>query len=247
MDYRHDIDITKERRNVFKRKKLLRQTYEKWYGLLLDGETECTQDNPIVELGTGAGFLKELYPQIICTDILPMSHLDVVCDCLQLPFKDAAVKHFVMVDVFHHVCDSRRFLQELERCLMKGGTVAMIEPANTLWARFIWKHFHHEDFLPSITDWEIKLANPLGCANTALPWVVFERDRELFKQEFPLLEIEEYYTHSAFSYLLSGGFSYRQLIPDVLNRLVFSFDSLLCRAWNQFGMFLVIKLRKKNV
>ena len=246
MDYAGDLAITQERRAILKNRKLLRNVYIKWYDLLL-GDIEADKLNyAVVELGTGAGFIKELYPYVICTDILPVTGIDLVCDCLHLPFKDKTIQRFIMIDVFHHVVCSESFLRELERCLVDGGSIVMIEPACTPWGRFIWKNFHHEDFDPEKSDWKISGDSPLSSANGAMPWIVFCRDRELFLQKFPTLKIENYSTNTPLSYLLSGGFSYSQIVPSILIRPLIYFENLLLKVSGKFGMFSLIKLIKQN-
>lgn len=245
MRYCEDLAVTEERREVIKKKKLLSAVYEQWYKLLLGGVKEEPDDGYIIELGAGAGFMKEFYPKLICTDILPLSHIDLACDCLSLPLKDKTVQRFVMIDVFHHIASPECFLKEMQRCLLPSGYIVMIEPANSLWGRFIWKNFHHENFIPEKIDWKVEGVGPLNCANGAMPWIVFNRDRKVFLQKFPRLEIEQYYTHTAFSYLLSGGFTYPQLIPNMFIKPLFLLDVVLGRLCRHLGMFLFIKLKKR--
>lgn len=245
MGYREDLVVTQERRSVVKKKKSLSAVYRQWYELLLDGVKADKKNSYIIELGAGAGFMKEFYPKLICADILPLDYIDLTCDCLALPLKDKTVQRFVMIDVFHHIACPEGFLREMQRCLLPSGYIVMIEPANSLWGRFIWKNFHHENFIPEKADWKVEGDGPLNCANGAMPWIVFNRDKKIFLQKFPCLEIEQYYTHTAFSYLLSGGFTCPQLIPDMFIKPLFLLDVLLCRLCGHLGMFLFIKLKKR--
>ncbi|MFA5088867.1 MAG: methyltransferase domain-containing protein, partial [Candidatus Omnitrophota bacterium] len=201
----------------------------------------------MVELGSGAGFIKELFPGVVCSDVLPLSHLDFVGDGLALPLKNGTIRRFLMIDVFHHVDDPLRFLREMERCLAPGGSIAMVEPANTAWGRFIWKNFHHEDFFPDAPDWRMEQRSPLATANGAMPWIVFQRDRQLFLNRFPALEIEEFYAHTPLGYLCSGGFSCPQLIPDFLVKPLIRLDAFFSRLSPHLGMFYFIGLRKRKL
>lgn len=54
----------------------------------------------------------------------------------------------------------------------------------------------------------------LSGANVAIIWIIFERDRYLFEQEFPESQIFDISLHTPLSYLLSGGLSVRQLAPS---------------------------------
>ena len=80
--------------------------------------------------------------------------VDKVFCATEMPFTDESVDAFFMIDVLHHISDTRSFLREALRCLKPGGKVVMIEPANTLWARFIYTHFHHEGFEVKATGWQ---------------------------------------------------------------------------------------------
>jgi len=109
-----------------------------------------------------------------------------------------------MIDTMHHIPDSEQFLHEASRVLMNGGKIVMIEPANSMWGRFIYKNFHHEPFIPE-GDWSISSTGPLSGANGALPWIVFIRDYEIFRNKFPGLKIENMEYLNPFTYLFSGG------------------------------------------
>ncbi len=50
-------------------------------------------------------------------------------------------------------------------------------------------------------------------ANSALPWILFERDRARFEAEFPAWKVESITTGMPLCYLLSGGVSLRALTP----------------------------------
>ena len=54
----------------------------------------------------------------------------------------------------------------------------------TRWSRWIYGRFHHEPFDPQRADWEFPLSGPLSGANGALPWIIFQRDREQFEREW---------------------------------------------------------------
>ena len=123
---------------------------------------------------------------------------------LNMPFNDHSVGGIFMIDTMHHIPDSEQFLHEAGRVLMNGGKIVMIEPANSMWGRFIYKNFHHEPFIPE-GDWSILSTGPLSGANGALPWIVFIRDYEIFRNKFPGLKIENMEYLNPFTYLFSGG------------------------------------------
>jgi ubiquinone/menaquinone biosynthesis C-methylase UbiE len=73
-----------------------------------------------VELGYGPGFLKELYPEVIATDVVPSRYADRVADAGALPFGDGEIGTIVFVDVFHHLPKPDAFLREAARTLRAG-------------------------------------------------------------------------------------------------------------------------------
>src|SRR4029453_1570325 len=111
--------------------------------------------------------------------------VDVILDGQALPFGDASLRAIVLTDVLHHLPRVRSFFHEAQRSLRPGGIVAMVESWVTTWSRLVYKRLHHEPFRPETNEWEFPQAGPLSSANGALPWVVFERDRDRFEREFP--------------------------------------------------------------
>jgi len=150
-----------------------------------------------------------------------------------------------MVDVFHHIPDSRVFLGEARRCLRSGGSVVMIEPWVSTWSRLIYSHLHHEPFDPAAKQWIFPDSGPLSGANGALPWIIFQRDRLKFESEFPELEIRTVRPSMPFRYLVSGGVSMRQLMPAASFPLWGALESWL-DAWPRtWSMFALIHLTRR--
>lgn len=241
----YDTKISEERKTLLVNKKLLNFIYRDWYKQLLESDqSNNLNKNIVIELGAGPSFVKTVNPNIYTTDILPISSIDFTSDATLLPIKSNSVHKFIMINVFHHIHDSNKFLNELDRCLVNEGKVLMIEPFNTVWGRFIWKYFHHEEFNPKTKEWKVNGADPLYSANGALPWIVFERDKDIFYSKYPNFKIIGIRNHSFITYLLSGGFSHRQLIPSKLIYLFLTLDKIVCKYFKQLGIFATIELRK---
>jgi hypothetical protein len=119
----------------------------------------------------------------------------------------------------------------------------MIEPANTLWARFIYKNFHHELFDPQ-AEWGLEKIGPVSHGNGAIPWIIFSRDRGIFEKEFPQLRIVRLRNHTPLRYLLSGGLTLRQMVPSFTYPLIKGVEFLMSAINNQAGMFQTIELQK---
>lgn len=232
-------------RKIIKNKPFLYNTYRYFYEEILNKIDSTDLAREFVELGSGAGFLKEICPNITTSDILPYEGVDRVFSALNMPFESSSINAFMMIDVLHHIKDSRQFFAELYRCLEVGGKVVMIEPANTIWSRFVYKNFHHEPF-NTRGGWGFKDGGPLTGANMAIPWIIFYRDIELFTKEYPNLKVCSIKIHSPFKYLLSGGLSLRQLLPSWSYSLVQLTEWLLQPFNNCIGMFMTIELEKSK-
>jgi len=227
---------------ILQKKKFLRNLYIDFYtelkSLLVESDGKF-----LVELGSGGGFIKELIPNVVTSDIRELPNVDKVLSASQMPFDDNSVDGFVMLDVLHHLSDLRGFFREAQRCLKDGGKVIMIEPASTVWSRFVYKNFHHEDF-DAKAGWSVKQGGPLSGGNAALAWIIFSRDRDIFEKEFSKLQIIRIRVHTPFAYLLSGGFTVRQLVPSCTYGAVRLVEHLLSPANRFLGMFQTIELQK---
>ncbi len=237
-----DLAATLLHREIIRQKEFLRRHYRDYYRQL-GRRLDAGGGRRVVELGSGSGFIKAVLPDAVTSDVLALPGVDLCFSALEMPFRDASVDAFVMVNVFHHLPDVHRFLSEAVRTLKPGGRVVMIEPVNTPLARLVNRNFHHEPFEPE-ASWEFDGARPLWDANGALPWIVFSRDRQRFERQFPALSIVALEPWSPLRYLLSGGVSMRQLVPSWAYRLIRGLDRLLAAATPWIGMFQIIELRK---
>jgi SAM-dependent methyltransferase len=237
-----DIDdprTTLLRRAVIRDKAFLRRIYEEWYGLI--AREVPVMAEPALELGSGAGFLEQYVPNLITSEIFPVSGIDLVADAHRLPFAGSSLRAILMTDVLHHLPRPRAFFGEAARCVRVGGVVAMTEPWVTAWSRLIYQTVHHEPFKPGASEWEFPSSGPLSGANGALPWILFHRDRAQFEAEFPAWRIESVQPIMPLRYLLSGGVSLRALVPAFSYPMWRSLDKLLAR---RMGMFAKIVLRR---
>lgn len=250
LKFRYKIDVPLDapertilHRDIIRSNSFLRNLYEEWYSLFSE-EIRHRPHEKYIELGSGGGFFKEMEPSVICSDVLPLPSNDMTFSALNMPFGNETITGIFMIDTFHHLPDVHRFICEADRVLKPEGVLLMIEPANSLWGRFIYKNFHHEPFNPA-GDWSIPESGPLSGANGALPWIVFSRDCERFMTEFPRLKIEEIRYHTPLRYMLSGGVSYRQLMPSFSFRFFTRVDRILSAISPRFSMFMTVCIRKK--
>lgn len=242
-----DLDApstTLQHRNIILRKAFLKKLYQDWYNSIVK-LTEGLPEGKIVEIGSGGGFIKDIAPRIITSDVLPFPHCDMTFPGEAMPFKDNELAAIVMIDVLHHIPDCSSFFLEAQRVLKPGGKIIMIEPANTAFSRFIFQNFHHESFIPDAADWKFPSSGPLSGANGALPWIVFSRDYETFKSHFSLLSKQSLKLHTPFAYLISGGLTFKSLLPGFLFSAFRFFEFLLSPFYRWIAMFQTIVVVKK--
>lgn len=237
-----DPKATLAHRDIILQKPFLKQLYNDWYNVFIKKSREI-KNGRYLEIGSGGGFLKEVFPEVITSDILDLPNVDKVFSAEEMPFGDNELASIVMLNVFHHIPKPHLFLKEAQRTLIKGGKIIMTEPANSNLGRLIYKRFHHEPFEENGPR-EIKAGNPLSNSNQALPYIYFERDKDLFAKDFPLLQIKSITYHSPFSYIISGGVSRSAMLPFILYKPVKAVEWILSPLSKQLGLFCTVEIEK---
>ncbi len=238
-----DPRTIEHRRRLIQRKAVLRQIYQEWYATL--AAALPTGRDPVLEIGSGPGFIDQFIPGVITSEMLPCRDVRLVLDAQVIPIASGALRAIVMTNVLHHLPQPRRFLAEAARCVRPGGVVAMIEPWVSRWSRLVYGRWHHEPFDPNAAEWERRAGGPLSAANGALPWMIFSRDRERFEHEFPQWEIQAIKPGMPFRYGLSGGVSMRSLMPAIIFPVWASVERSLEPWMAQWAMFAEIKLVRR--
>jgi SAM-dependent methyltransferase len=234
----HDLDeaaTTVRHRELIRSKAFLRRIYDEWYCLLAQALPPIA--GVTLEIGSGGAFFGPVGQRIIRSDVLQLPDLHVALDATRLPFGGDSLRAIVMTNVFHHIPDADAFLSEARRCLRPGGVLAMIEPWATPWSRWVYTTLHHERFDPAAPTWRLEPGRPLTSANSALPWIVFERDRSVLERRFPQLRVAEITPLMPLRYLISGGVSMRSTSPSWTFGLWRRFDELLLRITPAAAMF----------
>jgi hypothetical protein len=119
----------------------------------------------------------------------------------------------------------------------------MIEPWVTRWSRLIYTRLHHEPFRPEADEWSFPPGGPLSGANGALPYILFQRDRDVFEREFPRWTIERLQPFMPLRYLVSGGVSMRSLVPGFSFAPIKAVERLL---GPKMAMFAHVVLRRSG-
>ena len=184
---------------------------------------------------------------MISSEVFFVDNVKLIADARCLPFKNRSLNTIVMTDVLHHIPDVEMFFRESRRVLRVNGKIIMIEPWNNLWAKFIYTNFHHESFDVSTAKWPFPQNGPLSSANGALPWILFQRDREIFDKKFENLSVRKIKPIMPFSYLFSGGLSFISFLPGTSYKFVRFLEKNFFFE-RKIGMFafIEIKLLKEN-
>jgi SAM-dependent methyltransferase len=237
-------EATTHHRQIIEQKRFLRRLYAEWYGYLADAVPPG--ERPVLEIGSGPGFLSEWVPNLVTSDVVPTTGVRVVLDAGQLPLRDAVLRAIVMTNVLHHVSRPRAFFAEAARVVEPGGVLVMIEPWLSRWSRFVYGRLHHEPCDPAAKRWEFTVGGRLSSANSALPWIIFQRDRSTFEREFPQWRIDRIGLElgTPFRYLLSGGLSLRRLTPAVTFTAWRSLERSLSPWMAHWAMFALIRLER---
>lgn len=244
MDRLNDPARGTEIRSVLQRKYGLKSLYEEIYSRYKSSLGKSPPTGHAVELGSGAGFVKSVIPEILTTDILPYQGIDAAVDGTRMPFPDNSLRFVCMWNVLHHIPDAEALFHELDRCLVPGGRV-LIQDQHLGWiSRWILRYFHHEPFRPESKEWAFATDGPLSGANGALAWIIFQRDAATFRARFPNLRVHGYQPHTPLRFWLAGGLKSWSLIPPGAWSLVTALDRLLIRLSPQLGSFVEIELEK---
>ncbi|MFZ4776842.1 MAG: NAD-dependent epimerase/dehydratase family protein [Terrimicrobiaceae bacterium] len=237
-------------RETIQAKDFLRKVYLSHYADFIKIEKSIAdQPGVSLEIGSGGGFLKSLLPTITTSEAEPVAGIDRVEEAGHLSFPDGALRAIYMTGVLHHLAKPRQFFAEASRCLREGGYLVMMEPHMSAFGKFFFQVLHHEpnDFLTR--KWEFPQAGLLSDANTALPSIIFDRDYEIFQEEFPEFDIVERRFHTFVKYGLSGGVGFRFSAPGWLYGPVSLIESLLTPFMRQYlgtmQTIVLVKNRKR--
>jgi SAM-dependent methyltransferase len=242
--YLDDPHITESRVMLIRKKRFLNKIYQEWYELIINHLPKF--DGPVVELGSGAGFLSDQLARLITSEVFFCSNVRTVMDGTSLPFASQSLRAIVMTDVFHHIPNVNKFLNEADRCLVSGGKVIMVEPWVSTWSQWIYTNLHHEPFLPHASEWEFPSSGPLSSANGALPWIVFNRDQKVFEEKFYNFNIQIVSPFMPIRYLLSGGLTWPSVAPEWSFVFWQDFEKKLAPWMAKMAMFALIVIERKN-
>lgn len=231
----HDSDqrFLEQLDHAWQTKAVLRRIYrEQFYGRIL---AHVLPGAPVLEIGSGAGHIHEVAPQVWRTDILYSQGIDTVVDAHTLPCGDGSLGSVIGLDVLHHFSQPVRFLREVARVLRPGGRLVMVEPWITPFSRFIYTYLHQEDCDMTAQPWHEEAALPPDKlafdGNPALPFLLVERGGDALRAAVPALQLRRVERFSLLTYLLSFGFKRGSLLPEPLYPALYAVEEASRPAW----------------
>jgi len=236
-------------RQILMEKSMMRHVFQEFYEACMKADkTYFSPTGNRIELGAGVSFFKEVFPEIISTDIKSSPWLDKILDAQKMDLPSDSTRAFYAINCFHHLPDVDLFFEELLRVLKPGGGCVLIEPYHgTIASRFYKRIFDTETFDKEQVEWKYQVGGVMEGANQALSYIVFKRDVLLFLKKYPQLELVEQKVFSNYlRYLLSGGLNFRQILPSFLEPVIRLVEWLLVSLKPLAGLHHVVVIRKKQ-
>jgi hypothetical protein len=235
--------VTDSRLGFGTRKPGLAELYCEWYRLQRYHLAPIEGD--VLELGSGAGFIREIIPYAQTSELIECKGVDLSLNALDVGDKfNAMLSNLLMVNVFHHICDSMAFLRSASIALRPRGRLIMIEPWLNVWSTICYRLVGHEPLDPQQLGWSFPSNDPLFDANQAQPWIVFKRDNDKFLKTFPEFKIITIDPLMPFAYTLSGGHSVSFGISAQAMKVCRSIERKFLDR--RLGMFALIVIEKSE-
>ena len=241
-------EIVSVSREILDSKKMFKQVISEFYSACYNLDLKhFNQKGDKLEIGAGVSFIKELYPDVITSDIKKTTHLDREIDALNMELDNNSMGAIYGLNCFHHLPDPNLFFKELDRVLVKGGGCVLIDPFHGTFASFLYKRlFKDETFDKTQKNWIDPENEVMKGANQALSYIVFLRDKKKFEKENPNLELViQKPLNNYMRYLISGGLNFRQLLPNFMIPVIKLVEFLITPINYFFALHQVIVIRKK--
>ena len=207
-------EILKRHREIWQKKKVLRDIYHDWYRLIIENMAD---NRPVLEIGSGGGNFKEFFPDVISSDYIFCEWIDLNLDAHVLPFRENSLGNIIFIDVLHHLANPILFLSEAQRVLQNNGRLIMLEPYISPFSYIIYNYFHQEDVNFSVgslrSDGVLTNKKRAFDGNSAIPTMIFFKNAEIYQRNFTCLRIIKKELLTFVVYPLSGGFDRKSFVP----------------------------------
>ena len=208
------VESSELARKILREKTCLRDIYTETYREMMEVKNRhLVSGGAMVEIGSGGGFIKDIFPDVITSDVKTINGVDMVFGADKLPFADNSVSALFAVHVIHHIPDITHFLREANRVLVPGGGIVCVEPYWSPVARFIYTHVHPEPYDDHAATWLLSGKGPMSGSNQAMSYLLLKRDREQFQKLFPHFQLVYERPFGFIRYMATGGIWLTPKVP----------------------------------
>ncbi len=225
---KHEGDVNYSREFYFKNKPsnllfLLKKRYD-WMNNYIKKEDK------VLEIGCGIGVSRDFIRKdcdFLMTDFADFKWIDMKVNAYDTKFKDKSFDVVICSNTIHHLAYPRRFFEEMNRIIKKGGYLLIQEVNLSIMMKIILRIMNHEGwsykndvfgYKPMSDD------NDLWSGNNAIPNLLFD-DINLFESKFQFIIEEQYYSEFLI-FLLSGGVTAKSRTINIKSSLLKIIDSL---------------------
>lgn len=215
---------------LLKKKEMLQAVFKEFHLLFRKIDLKFLSGKGLhIELGAGVAPIRDTFPEVLATDVVESEGLDLVINAHQMNFDPGSIRVFYGQNCFHHFSDPNKFFIEVERALVEGGGVILLEPYYGPLAAFLYKNlFKTEVFDTTASSWETFDTGPMSGANQALSYNIFIRDKLIFEKKYPNLKIvHQELVPNYLKYFLSGGLNFRQILPNYFTKFISGFEKAI--------------------
>lgn len=242
---RHNTEIH-QNLLFWQKKKLLHRIYTDFYREItrhINKEVE----GKIVEIGSGIGNLKMILPDCVCTDAFANPWIDQVENAYRLSFEDRSVSNLILFDVWHHLQYPKCVLEEFNRVLKPQGRIIIFEPYISMLGGLVYGVFHKEPIgwfsdIQTEKRVDVERMGYYAAQGNATRMFCSSGYRDILSG-FSIAEIKKW---SALSYVMSGGYSGRQLYPSCLYRFLKCVEKIFDWMPFLFATRMLVVLEKKR-
>lgn len=203
-----------------------------WYGNLVGALAAWRKEGPTLELGSGIGAARDVFPELTTSDVVATPYADRVVDAYAIPH-DPPWANLLAVDVLHHLRDPFRFFASASAALEPGGRLLLSEPAATPWGRLFYRLFHHEPINPAAIVPPFVFAPDDAAtgefANMGMARALFvdHHDNTQARLAHLRLSVNAVRYRDLFAYPATGGYSRSALLPAPVIRTLLAAERRL--------------------
>jgi len=243
-DITYDLELLTRSRRKWTRSGGVRAVYR----AIFEEAMGFSTSDRVLEIGSGAGFLKEVYPEVVTSDIALTPYVERQVSAYEIEKSGERWGTIIAMDVLHHLREPLRFFESAGASLARGGRLILVEPAGTPMGRIFYRLFHQEPCRPDRLREPYRFEADDGkgnFANMGMGWAMFHRDGVVMDRRlaaFGLKRVAVRY-RDVLAYPATGGLSRSQLLPTGVLRVLLRLERILPQwVLTRIGLRMIIVL-----